>query len=165
MCIRDSINTVYNGFDFIGALQLGPDGKIYVANTDNYATMDVINAPDEAGVLCDYTYAGITLAPGTTGVIGLPPFIQSFFLASIVFENACVDQSTLFDVNSSQDFDSILWNFGDGSGTSNENSPSHTYTSAGTYTVTAEITSGTEVNTFTETIIICLLYTSPSPRD
>ena len=149
-----TINTVYNGFDFIGALQLGPDGKIYVANTDNYATMDVINAPDEAGVLCDYTYAGITLAPGTTGVIGLPPFIQSFFLASIVFENACVDQSTLFDVNSSQDFDSILWNFGDGSGTSNENSPSHTYTSAGTYTVTAEITSGTEVNTFTETIII-----------
>ena len=149
-----TINTVYNGFDFIGALQLGPDGKIYVANTDNYATMDVINAPDEAGVLCDYTYAGITLAPGTTGVIGLPPFIQSFFLASIVFENACVDQSTLFDVNSSQDFDSILWNFGDGSGTSNENSPSHTYTTAGTYTVTAEITSGTEVNTFTETITI-----------
>ena len=149
-----TINTVYNGFDFIGALQLGPDGKIYVANTDNYATMDVINAPDEAGVLCDYTYAGITLAPGTTGVIGLPPFIQSFFLASIVFENACVDQSTLFDVNSSQDFDSILWTFGDGTGTSNENSPSYTYTSAGTYTVTAEITSGTEVNTFTETIII-----------
>ena len=30
-----TINTVYNGFDFIGALQLGPDGKIYVANTDN----------------------------------------------------------------------------------------------------------------------------------
>ena len=149
-----TINTVYNGFDFIGALQLGPDGKIYVANTDNYATMDVINAPDEAGVLCDYNYAGITLAPGTTGVIGLPPFIQSFFLASIVFENACVDQSTLFDVNSSQDFDSILWTFGDGTGTSNENSPSYTYTSAGTYTVTAEITSGTEVNTFTETIII-----------
>ena len=149
-----TINTVYNGFDFIGALQLGPDGKIYVANTDNYATMDVINAPDEAGVLCDYNYAGITLAPGTTGVIGLPPFIQSFFLASIVFENACVDQSTLFDVNSSQDFDSILWTFGDGTGTSNENSPSYTYTSAGTYTVTAEITSGTEVNTFTETIVI-----------
>ncbi len=149
-----TINTVYNGFDFIGALQLGPDGKIYVANTDNYATMDVINAPDEAGVLCDYNYAGITLAPGTTGVIGLPPFIQSFFLASIVFENACVDQSTLFDVNSSQDFDSILWTFGDGTGTSNENSPSYTYTSAGSYTVTAEITSGTEVNTFTETIII-----------
>ncbi len=149
-----TINTVYNGFDFIGALQLGPDGKIYVANTDNYATMDVINAPDEAGVLCDYTYAGITLAPGTTGVIGLPPFIQSFFLASIVFENACVNQSTLFDVNSSQDFDSILWTFGDGTGTSNENSPSYTYTSAGTYTVTAEITSGTEVNTFTETIVI-----------
>ena len=25
---------VYNGFDFIGAIQLGPDGKIYVANSE-----------------------------------------------------------------------------------------------------------------------------------
>ena len=76
-----SITTIYSGFDFIGALQLGPDGKIYAANTGNQSALDVINAPDELGVLCDYTNAGVALAPGTFAIIGLPPFIQSFFFS------------------------------------------------------------------------------------
>jgi hypothetical protein len=67
-----TISTVYSGFDFIGALQLGPDGKIYAANNGNQAALDIINAPEELGVLCDYNNAGIALAPGTSAVIGLP---------------------------------------------------------------------------------------------
>ena len=39
-------------------------------------------------------------------------------------------------------------------GVSNLDNPSYTYTNLGTYTVSAEITIGTEVNTFSETIII-----------
>ena len=151
-----TISTVYSGFDFIGALQLGPDGKIYAANTENQGALDIINAPEELGVLCDYNNAGIALAPGTFAVIGLPPFIQSFFLASIVVENNCFGESTQFNVSTSQTFDQILWNFGDGlpTGTSSAINPSYNYANPGTYTVTAEITSGTEINTFSQTITI-----------
>ena len=147
-------NPVQNRVPFIGALQLGPDGRIYIANTDNYNTLDVINEPNEVGVNCDYVQNGIQLAPGTSAVIGLPPFIQSFFLASIVFENSCVDDDIQFSVNTTQNYDSISWDFGDGLGVSNLDNPSYTYTNLGTYTVSAEITIGTEVNTFSETIII-----------
>ena len=149
-------NPVQNRVPFIGALQLGPDGRIYIANTDNYNTLDVINEPNEVGVNCDYVQNGLALAPGTSAVIGLPPFIQSFFLASIVFENSCVDDNIQFSVNTTQNYDSISWDFGDGLGVSNLDNPSYTYTNLGTYTVSAEITIGTEVNTFSETIIITI---------
>ena len=147
-------NPVQNRVPFIGALQLGPDGRIYIANTDDYNSLDVINEPNEVGVNSDYVQNGLALAPGTSAVIGLPPFIQSFFLASIVFENSCVDDDIQFSVNTTQNYDSISWDFGDGLGVSNLDNPSYTYTNLGTYTVSAEITIGTEVNTFSETIII-----------
>jgi len=150
----NSFNPLQNRVPFIGALQLGPDGRIYIANTDDYNSLDVINEPNEVGVNSDYVQNGLALAPGTSAVIGLPPFIQSFFLASIVFENSCVDDDIQFSVNTTQNYDSISWDFGDGLGVSNLDNPSYTYTNLGTYTVSAEITIGTEVNTFSETIII-----------
>ena len=146
--------TVYNGFNFIGAIQLGPDGKIYVANSANSQTLDVINAPDELGFACDYDINGQPLANGTFSNIGLPPFIQSFFLASINVENSCVGSDSQFNINSSQSYDSIVWDFGDGIGTSDLDNPTYSYNSAGIFTVSAEITVGNEVNTFTQDITI-----------
>ena len=145
---------VYSGFNFIGALQLGPDGKIYIANTEDSQSLDVINDPNTYGVDANYVPYQVQLAPGTFSNIGLPPFIQSFFLASIQLENSCVGQDVDFNVNSTQVFDSITWDFGDGIGTANENNPSYIFSTPGTYTVSAEITAGTEVLTFTEDIII-----------
>jgi len=145
---------VYSGLNFIGALQLGPDGKIYVANSEDPQSLDVINDPNTYGIGADYVPYQVQLSPGTFSNIGLPPFIQSFFLASIQLENSCVGQDVNFSVNSTQVFDSIVWDFGDGIGTSNENNPSYIFSTPGTYTVSAEITAGTEVITFTEDIII-----------
>lgn len=51
---------------------------------------------------------------------------------------------------SSKDITSWLWNFGDGT-TSTEQNPSHTYTSAGTYTVSLTVNNGTTQNTETKT--------------
>lgn len=152
--ITASINTVYSGGNFIGAIQLGPDGRIYVANSSNYQTLDVINLPNEYGVACNYTPNGVVLANNTSSIIGLPPFIQSFFLASIVFENSCVNQNVQFDVNTTKSYDSIIWDFGDGVGTSTLDSPTYTYINPGVYTVSAEITIGTEISSFSENIII-----------
>mgnify|MGYP000368535100 CR=1 FL=1 len=77
---------VFQGSSFLAAVQLGPDGKIYVCNTSNSTTLDVINSPEELGAACDYVQDGIALAPGTSANLGLPPFIQSFLIAKIEFE-------------------------------------------------------------------------------
>ena len=77
-----------------------------------------------------------------------------FFLASIVVENSCEGQDSQFNINTSQAYDSIAWDFGDGTGTSDLENPIYNYATAGVYTVTAEITIGTEVNIFTQEITI-----------
>jgi hypothetical protein len=145
---------VYNGFDFIGAIQLGPDGKIYVANSEDYNSLDVINSPNLNADDCDYVTYEIDLASNTFASIGLPPFIQSFFLASITAENFCAGSVTTFSVNSNQTFDNISWDFGDGIGTSNSENPSYVYVNSGEYTVSATITAGTETIEFSEIIQI-----------
>ena len=66
----------------IAALQLGPDGKIYVAMTGhNY--LGVINSPAKTGAACDFQAIGPSIS-GTCGA-GLPTFIQSLFAPSTDF--------------------------------------------------------------------------------
>jgi len=156
---------VYNGFDFIGAIQLGPDGKIYVANSEDYFSLDVINSPNLNADDCDYVPYEIALASNTYASIGLPPFIQSFFLASITAQNFCAGNETTFSVNSNQTFDNIDWDFGDGIGTSNSENPSYVYVNPGEYTISATITAGTETIVFSETIQINQTPTANTVED
>ena len=144
---------------FIGALQLAPNGKIYAANTATDFALDVINTPDEQGLLCDYVAAGQPLEPGTDANLGLPPFIQSFFLAKIEAENLCLGSATQFLIDSNETYDSILWDFGDSSPLSSSDNPTHVYPNIGNFTVSATLTLGIEVNTFSKTIEI---YTDPT---
>ena len=69
-----------------GALQLGPDGKIYRALSATYEQgvpyLGVINNPNEAGEACNYVHNGINLSPNESAQ-GLPPFIQSLFNTQI----------------------------------------------------------------------------------
>jgi len=68
-----------------GALQIGPDGKIYVdRNGSDY--LDVINYPDSSGVLCNYVDSAISLS-GKTCWFGLPNFITSYFLPTGINSN------------------------------------------------------------------------------
>ncbi|MGB0895805.1 MAG: hypothetical protein ACPGRW_00625, partial [Flavobacteriaceae bacterium] len=75
-----------------GALQLGPDGKIYRAllnfNTGYGGFLGVINDPEVIGLGCNYDEQGVALDIQSTGVIegtrlGLPPFIQSLFAEKV----------------------------------------------------------------------------------
>lgn len=61
----------------IGSLQLGPDGKIYVAREDN-PFLGVVENPNALGKAAKYTDDGIKLG-GRRGKLGLPIFIQSYF--------------------------------------------------------------------------------------
>lgn len=156
--------TVYQGSDRVFALQLAPNGKIYVVNLNFDSSLDVINNPEELGTLCNYEVAGQPLAIGTSSALGLPPFIQSFFLAKIEVNNSCLGTSTQFAIDSNESYDTIEWDFGDSTTSTLEN-PSHVYTSAGSFTVSATLTLGTEVNTFSKSISIAEVPTAFIPND
>jgi len=57
----------------IGALQRGPDGKIYVAREDN-SFLGVIQSPNASGPACGYVDDGLNLG-GRRSKLGLPAFI------------------------------------------------------------------------------------------
>ncbi|MDO6623986.1 T9SS type B sorting domain-containing protein [Oceanihabitans sp. 1_MG-2023] len=67
---------------FRGALQLGPNGKIYRTLSNSYTSgipyLGVINNPNEAGTASNYQHLGVDLG-GFNATQGLPPFITSFF--------------------------------------------------------------------------------------
>jgi hypothetical protein len=57
----------------IGALQRGPDGKIYVAREDN-SFLGVIEQPNTSGAACGYIDDGLKLG-GRRSKLGLPGFV------------------------------------------------------------------------------------------
>ena len=69
-----------------GALQLGPDGKIYRALSATYLQglpfLGVIENPNVVGPACIYRHNAISLSPFNSSQ-GLPPFIASFFNTEI----------------------------------------------------------------------------------
>ena len=132
---------------FTGALQLGPDGKMYFCLID----LCVINNPNIIGVGCDIQLNTVVLSPGNAEQ-GLPSFVQSIFYSpAIQLTNNCVDEQVNFSLNSS--FISTNWNFGDNS-TSTAPNPTHSYSNAGTYTVVVTTTNNSGTSTNTRDIII-----------
>ncbi|MDR7209054.1 T9SS type B sorting domain-containing protein [Flavobacterium piscis] len=134
-----SSKTIVNTSPLIsGALQLGIDEKIYCAG---YLTTDfkrnkisVINNPELDGTSCNYLPNAIDLKTGSTEQ-GLPPFITSLFLYTFSYEFNCFGQATHFFINSVETIDSVVWDFGDGT-TSTDREPYHTYLVPGDYKVT-----------------------------
>jgi hypothetical protein len=127
--------------DPIGALQLGPDNRLYIARR-NSSYLSRINSPNTPGISCGFVDNAVNLG-GRTCTYGLPPFIQSFFYLSADFywdTPTCDETPVQFYTSASDTPDSVLWNFGDpASGPDNESTllnPSHLYPSTGTYWVT-----------------------------
>ncbi len=131
----------------MGALQLGPDKKIYCARYP-VSWLGVINSPNTLGLGCNYVDNGVPLA-GKLSQAGLPNFIQSYFkivppfttvinCLNVNFTAPAVNQSSCS--GSSTAITGLSWNFGDpnsgGSNTATTNTSSHTFTSAGTFSVT-----------------------------
>ena len=91
----NTANTAYPQGGFRGALQLGPNGKIYatipLAYSDGFAThLDVIENPGAAAADVIFTKNAIDLGTGK-GTQGLPPFISSLLLP-IEIKDADTDQ-------------------------------------------------------------------------
>jgi gliding motility-associated-like protein len=129
---------------FAGGLQTGPDGKIYLAMWKDTA-VSVIENPNVYGAGCNFVLNKISF--GSTGEpvqFGLPTFIQSDLTGSLIPYNfsrvpaLCTDKNVQFILNSTNEIDSVKWDFGDGA-LSQMLSPSHQYSAAGMFTVTLVI--------------------------
>ena len=123
-----------------GALQLAPDGKIYLARSGQQY-LGVINNPDQLGggvTGCHYVEPGVTLA-GKTSREGLPTFISSFFnIADYEYVYQCIGDSTQFYITDTTNLDSAFWYFDDSQSTQNFTwtwDPAHVFSDTGSYDV------------------------------
>ncbi len=107
-----------------------------------------VNVPTEG----DGRYWNVLTIDGATGDITIiNEILDTAPSKLLVFPGEKKNEVAVnLNVKSSKDITSWLWNFGDGT-TSTEQNPSHTYTSAGTYTVTLTVDNGTTENTETKT--------------
>jgi gliding motility-associated-like protein len=125
---------------FAGALQLGPDRKIYMTMW-NDSSISVIDNPDIYGAGCNFVFNKIYLGPSASFPLqfGLPTFMQSYFDSSsnpYDFNRVgnCLDLKVTFTINRLNGIDSVKWDFGD-SQQSQVLQPTHTYTAPGYYDV------------------------------
>lgn len=139
--IIDSKTLIYTSVGFLGALQLGPDQKVYTIRL-NYSHLGVIHNPNLKGTACNYDEDALYLNGNITR-IGLPNFLPSYFKKEFISLNNCQDDSTNFYFNNTNSVSSVLWNFNDpnsSENTSNLINPSHVYKSTGTYEVSLTVT-------------------------
>lgn len=133
----DEDSTYYTANHF-SALQLGPDGKIYMAIVA-HPSLSIVNNPNESGIACNYIRDQFPLVAGTFPMYGLPDFNQSYFKGSFSYDVSCTTNEVNFYYTKPTDASFLQWDFGDPlSGTNNTaaiDSPLHVFSSPGTYTV------------------------------
>jgi hypothetical protein len=132
------IDNIESGF--AGALQLGPDGNIYVVRLAE-EFVGAITDPDMRGRQCSYVDQYMYLN-GRSGRLGLPGFIQSDIPVPVRYTATytCFGEQTIFRIASDMPVDSVEWDFGDpasgANNISNELEPVHIFSAPGIYEVT-----------------------------
>jgi gliding motility-associated-like protein len=120
-----------------GALQLGPDGKLYVARNTQFL-IATVEFPNNGGAFAGYNHDALSLG-GPVGSFGLPQFLPFILEGNVIVDDACFGDSITFSSNY-LNADSVKWNFGDpgaaGQDTSSSFNPTYAYTDTGTFTVT-----------------------------
>jgi gliding motility-associated-like protein len=154
-------------FLYYTSLQAAPDGKIYMISPD-FKAVSVINYPNNGGISAGFVGDAINTGTTTITGAGLPGFIQSYFQSGILYNGQCDGEATAFSTIRIPGITSITWNFGDtASGAANTSTdfiPSHTFSTPGTYTVTATITSNGATQTATQEVTIFPLPNAVRPQ-
>lgn len=141
-------------------LQIGPDGKIYVACPYD-TTLAVIDYPDGLGTSCNFMDHHVDLA-GRYSWFGLPQiFYDPLVYVDFTATQHCFGDSTLFTVQdyTSNGIDSVYWNFGDPlSGVGNFSTllnPKHLFSSSGTFDVKLVYYFNGTVDSILKPVLIC----------
>ncbi|MBL7871543.1 MAG: gliding motility-associated C-terminal domain-containing protein [Cyclobacteriaceae bacterium] len=146
----------------LGAIQVGPDGQIYVA-VNGSGTLGAILANEDTTQLSGYNPSGFNLLAGTTSRLGLPNFVQqqgnAFSGPGFAFTGICFGDSTRFAGTATDAIDNFQWFFGDG-GSSTEPDPVHLYAAPGLYTVSMRLTNRCNLDT---TLVRQVRIFSPPP--
>ncbi|TDB59148.1 PKD domain-containing protein [Arundinibacter roseus] len=152
-----------------GALQIGSDGKIYMA-IEGSEFLGVINEPEGNSVMAiDYEAEGINLG-GKKSNLGLPSLVQNFTQQQdgpgFQADGFCTGAPTMFQASPLCDplKDTYTWNFGDGSApvSGEQNQVEHTYREPGIYTVSLRATNQCKDTTFFQEVEI---FATPLPLD
>lgn len=142
--INASAITLSSSGTAFGALQLAPDGKIYLAMESSYnvgyPTLHAITNPNVRGPGAQLTSMGINLYPGQS-LLGLPTVMNDYVYApyTIKATDTCVGKATTFTLKSTENITGITWDFGDGA-TATGLTVTHQYAAPGAYTVRANYT-------------------------
>ena len=142
--------------DVRGGLQLAPDGKIYLMET-NY--LNVIHFPNKKGEACGFEEEFIQLEIPQFGYGSFPLFIQSYLNdPTFTAQNFCLGDVTTFEIDDTNGIDSVLWKFNDFYNNPHDTStlfnPTYTFTHIGTYYVDLTAYSGLIQKSVTQEVII-----------
>ncbi|RNC84995.1 MAG: PKD domain-containing protein [Winogradskyella sp.] len=144
------------------SVKRGPNKKIYVAKINDYF-LGAINAPDIVGPDCDFENNVISI--DAENLLDLPVFLGAKYPEGISYINICEAEETQINFSGKfREITRIEWDLGDGNTATGENIL-YTYSSPGTYTVTANVIdeeNGNVIFTDTEEIVI---YSLPSLSD
>jgi hypothetical protein len=154
-----------------GSLQLGPDGKIYVAQYVSYY-VGVINFPDSVGTACDWNEYAVNLSPGQCQ-LGLPNFVVNIAFSppgATAFGSATPEicQKFCLDFLDSSLNSPVSWEWifegGSPSSSSDQNPTGICYSVAGNYDVTLITTTAAGLSdTLTQTNYVTVFETPPFP--
>ncbi len=140
----------------MGALQLAKNGKIYctypLSDNEGKTQLSVIKSPNKLGLDCSYIVDHLTLNYGST-FYGLPNFIQSYFRTRILTKQACLNNPTLFEVDTYANITAASWDFGDNT-SSTDISPLKVFSSTGEFLVKVTITINNRQITVSKKIIV-----------
>jgi PKD repeat protein len=139
--IEESRVRLHSDSSMLQSLKMGPDDRIYLVNYE-LDFVSVISQPNlKTGYQneCGYEKYGLDLAKngvGGVGQFGVPNFRDADFYVDVkgdfhIAKEDCYSYAFIPNLCCAENFS---WTFGDGS-TSTDKSPSHTYTSNGSYTV------------------------------
>lgn len=167
------IQSSTNAFRY-GALQLGLDGRIYMAKSINATAhsddLSVIYNPNRPDTLCNFDKLN-----GANGMVfdlggkqsywGLPNLVQSFVdWPHFTYDSVCAGDVTIFSLNNEANVDDASWDFKDPSGTSNTAdflNPTHMFSEEGQYMVeVTEVYDGLDY-TYSEPVTV---YPLPEPE-
>lgn len=146
----------------LDALQLATNGKIYGTVMDQHYLCS-INNPDIIGTGCNFVLNAVSLGNGK-GEIGLPQFIQSYFNIGIIIQDNCFGDISSFSLSGNELVSTATWDFGDGT-TSTDINPTHTYLTAGTFTVSVTANGPSGSSTKTRDIVISKVPTATQPQN